>query len=68
MCIKNDRFAYLSTRFAEKVGNHCAIVYTDFIHNVGKIVSALFEAGVDSVAYHGEMDVKSRDESYLRWR
>ena len=28
----------------------------------------MFEAVVDSVAYHGEMDVKSRDESYLRWR
>ena len=24
--------------------------------------------GIDSVAYHGEMDVKSRNESYRKWR
>ena len=44
----------------EKVQNH-----TDFINNVGKIVSALYKVGVESVAYYEEMDVKSRDE---KWR
>lgn len=66
--VNKDDFAYFAMRVAEKVENRCAIIYTDFINNVGRIVSALYELGIDSVAYTGEMDVKSRAESYFKWR
>ncbi|MDD9816535.1 MAG: RecQ family ATP-dependent DNA helicase [Gammaproteobacteria bacterium] len=66
--IGKDDLSYFAMRVAEKVENRCTIIYTDFINNVGKIVSALFELGLDSVAYTGEMDVRSRGESYTRWR
>ena len=36
-----------------------SIVYTDFISDIGPIVSALQEVGVDAVGYHGEMDAPS---------
>ena len=52
--IKKDDFVYFASRVKEKVQNQCTIIYTDFINNVGKIVSALYEVGVESVAYHGE--------------
>ena len=38
--IKNDDFVYFASRVTEKVQNQCTIIYTDFINNVGKIVSA----------------------------
>lgn len=42
--------------------------YTDFIDNIGPIVSELNEFNIECVAYHGEMDLKSRNESYFKWR
>lgn len=46
----------------------CAIIYTDFIDDVEPIMNALHSHGLDSVAYYGEMDAKSRRESYDKWR
>ena len=31
-------------------------------------MSALQDAGVEAVGYHGEMDIPSRHESYIRWK
>ena len=45
-----------------------SIVYTDFIADIGPIVSALQKVGVDAVGYHGEMDAHSRHESYVKWK
>jgi len=39
--IGKDDLSYFAMRVAEKVENSCTIIYTDFINNVGKIVSAL---------------------------
>jgi len=46
----------------------CTIIYTDFFDNVGPIMNELNSHGIDSVAYYGEMDVKSQNESYRKWR
>ena len=61
-------FADFATRVSQLIGNECAIIYTDFIRHVGPIMSKLEEHGIDSVAYYGEMDPKSRTESYMRWK
>ena len=49
-------------RAAEIVQSTSSIVYTDFIKDIGPIVSALEEVGVEAVGYHGEMDAPSRHE------
>ena len=48
------------------IGSSSAIIYTDFISDVGPIVSALGELGINAVGYHGELDAPSRHESYLK--
>ena len=60
--------AYFASRVVDKIGNDCTIIYTDFINSVGPIMSELSAFDVDLVAYYGEMDVKSRNESYHRWK
>ena len=45
-----------------------SIVYTDFIADIGPIVIAFQEVGVDAVEYHREMDGPSRHESYVKWK
>ena len=57
--------SYFASRVVEKIGNDC---YTDFINSVGPIMSELSALNVDLVAYYGEMDVKSRSESYHKWK
>ena len=59
---------YFASRVVDKIGNDCTIIYTDFINSVGPIMSELSALDVDSVAYYGEMDVKSRSESYHKWK
>ena len=44
------------------------IVYTDFITDVGMIISALNELSIEAVGYYGEMDPKQRLESYMKWK
>ena len=53
---------------AEIIQSSSAAIYTDFIVDVGKIVSSFKNIGVSSVGYHGEMDVSSREDSYLQWK
>ena len=65
---KDDDFSYFAARVSEMIQNNCTILYTDFIKTVGPIMSALSGCGIDSVGYTGEMDIKSRHESYQRWR
>lgn len=42
------------------------IIYTDFIADIGPIVSALSDLGIDAVGYYGEMDHKQRKQSYRK--
>ena len=65
---KGHDFSFFAARVAEKIENRCTIIYTDFINSVGPIVSELSELGIESVAYYGEMDTKSRNESYTNWK
>ena len=53
-------FSDFATRVSQLIGNECAITYTDFIRHVGPIMTKLEEHGIDSVAYYGELDPKSR--------
>ena len=55
-------------RAAEIIKSTSSIIYTDFIKDIGPIVSTLEEFGVEAVGYHGEMDAPSRYESYIRWK
>ena len=56
-------------RAAEIISNcTSSIIYTDFIADIGPIVSALQDVGVEAVGYHGEMDAPSRRESYMKWK
>ena len=52
-------------RAADIIGTSSAIIYTDFISDVGPIISALAELGIDAVGYHGELDGPARHESYM---
>ena len=58
-------FEYFASRVSEILSEpSCSIIYTDFIDSVGPIMNHLDSYGLDSVAYYGEMDAKSRKESY----
>ena len=46
-----------ASRAAEIVKSDPSIIYTDFIADIGPIVSGLQEVGVEAVGYHGEMDI-----------
>ena len=62
-------FSYFASRVSNMLqSDECAILYTDFIDDVGPIMSELSNHGIDSVAYYGEMDIRSRNESFDRWR
>ena len=56
-----------AARAAEIAGTAPAIIYTDFIADIGPIVSSLSELGIEAVDYHGEMDSASRCESHGKW-
>ena len=43
------------TRASEIMGSSAAIVYTDFIADIGPIVSSLSENGIHAVGYHGSL-------------
>ena len=62
-------FSYFASRVSDIISeDECTIIYTDFIDDVGPIMSELSEKNIDSVAYYGEMDMKTRSESFDRWR
>ena len=60
--------AQFANRAAEIIDSTSSIIYTDFIADIGPIVSALQEVGVEAVGYHGEMDASSRHDSYIKWK
>ena len=57
-----------SARAAEIIQSSSAVVYTDFIVDVGKIISGFESIGISSIGYHGEMDVSSRENAYMQWK
>ena len=66
--LSDDDFSFFASRAAEIIASDCAVIYVDFINNIGPIASQLHALGIETVAYHGEMDVKSRDASYTKWK
>ena len=67
--VKRKDFSHFASRVSNILDeSQSAIIYTDFIDDVGPIMSKLNEEGIESVAYYGEMDIRSRNESYTRWR
>ena len=61
-------FAIFAKYVADITSGESTIVYTDFIADVGAIVSSLNQVGIESVGYHGEMDPRDRMESYMKWK
>ena len=57
-----------SARAAEIIQSSSAVIYTDFIVDVGKIISGFESIGISSVGYHGEMDISSREDAYMQWK
>ena len=57
--------------FAQKtkdlVGDQCAIVYTDFVSDVGPILCALRNIGIECAGYYGEMDADERQLAQDEW-
>ena len=66
--MSDDDFSFFASRAAEIIASDCAVIYVDFINNIGPIASQLHALGIETVAYHGKMDVKSRDASYTKWK
>ena len=64
----SDYFQVFANHVADISNSEPTIVYTDFISDIGPIVSSLSDLGIDAVGYYGEMDPRERQESYLRWK
>ena len=64
----DDDFSIFAEKAAKIIKNECSIIYTDFINNIGPIMSKLQENGIDSLPYYGEMDAKSRYLNYMKWK
>ena len=58
-------FQAVADKVSEVYNNESTIVYTDFVDNVGKIISSLQDLSIEAVGYYGEM---SRSESYRKWK
>ena len=69
-CPKSQEHPYqqFAKRVKEIVGRESGIIYTDFVNDVGPILSAVSNLGFEAVGYYGEMDVRSKTESYTKWR
>ena len=63
-----NKATQFTKRAAEIMGSTSSIIYTDFIADIGPIVSALEEVGIQAVGYHGEMDAPSKQESFHKWK
>ena len=64
----DDDFTIFAKIVSETIKQECCIIYTDFINNIGPIMSKLQENGIDSLPYYGEMDSKSRYSNYMKWK
>ena len=49
-------YSIFAQRVANIVGIECAIVYTDFVVDVGPILCALRECGLSCAGYYGELN------------
>ena len=69
-CPKSQQHPYqdFAKRVKEIVGKESGIIYTDFVNDVGPILCALRSLGFEAVGYYGEMDVRTKSESYAKWR
>lgn len=61
-------FQAVADKVSEVYNNEPTIVYTDFIDNVGKIISSLQNLDIEAVGYYGEMSAKHRSESCRKWK
>ena len=61
-------YAGFAWRIKDIVGKKCCIVYTDFVADVGPILEALQNEGIECVGYYGEMESVSTHEAYTIWR
>ena len=66
--MNDDYFATFAEYVSDITHGEPAIVYTDFIADIGHIVSSLNEIGIEAVGYYGEMDSRDRLESYSKWK
>ena len=64
----SDYYHTFANHVADISNSEPTIVYTDFIADIGPIVSSLAELGIEAVGYYGEMDPRHRHESYLKWK
>ena len=55
----------LKTR--DLIEDDCAIVYTDFVADVGPILCALRSLGLECAGYYGEMDADERQLAQEAW-
>ena len=53
----NDPFQPFANRVSEIIGSNPCIVYTDFIQDVGPILSAVRDLDISAVGYYGEMEI-----------
>ena len=65
-CADRGNLNDFAIRASEIAGDRCTVVYTNFIENVGPIISELSDLGHSCVGYYGVMDPKSRLEIYMR--
>ena len=63
-----DYFHTLANYVADISCSEPTVVYTDFIADIGPIVSSLADLGIEAVGYYGEMDPRERQESYTQWK
>ena len=54
--MNDDYFATFAEYVSDITHGELAIVYTDFIADIGRIVSSLNEIGIEAVGYYGERD------------
>ena len=47
----SDDISYFAERVSVIIKDECSIIYTDFINDIGPIMSKLEEHGINSVAY-----------------
>ena len=61
----NDYFHTFANHIADISNSEPTIAYTDFIADIGPIVSSFADLSIDAVGYYGEMDPRERHDSYL---
>lgn len=63
-----DPFQPFTKRVSVIIGDDPCIIYTDFNHDVGPMLSAIRDLEISAVGYYGEMENKSKSESHQKWK